>query len=148
MKFILSRYNHDMSWMSKYPDAEFVIYDRSDVPMGGSIVVPNLGTDIYDKFTYIIDNYDDLPDVAIYSKANIFKYITEEEFNLVKDNKTFTPLLTQHHVTTMPIAYYEDDLYHEINNYWYLTPHPAKYADEIRKYFKMDDREYNAFAPR
>ena len=93
-----------MEWIKDYPDAEFVVYDRSEVPMAGAIKMPNIGSDLYDKFTYIIDNYDNLPDVAIYSKANIFKYITKKEFDLLKDNKTFTPLLTQTHKTKMPVA--------------------------------------------
>lgn len=147
MKFILSRFNHDMSWMKDYPDAEFVIYDRSEKPMQGSIVVPNIGSDIYDKFTYIIDNYDNLPDVAIYSKANIFKYITKEEFDKVKDNKGFTPLLTQYHKTYLPICYYEDGLYNELNNRWYLEAHLAKRADELFELLGTSAQEYLAFAP-
>lgn len=136
-----------MAWMKDYPEAEFIIYDRSEVPMSSAIQVKNIGSDIYDKFTFIIDNYDNLPDVAIYSKANIFKYISKEEFDLVKDNKTFTPLLTQNHKTHLPVAYYEDGMYHEINNYFYLIPHPARHAREIKDLFDMDEREYNAFAP-
>lgn len=136
-----------MGWMKDYSDAEFIIYDRSEVPMQDSIVMPNIGSDIYDKFTYIIDNYENLPDVAIYSKANIFKYITKEEFDKVKDNKIFTPLLTQHHKTDLPISFYEDGMYNEINNYWYLIPHPAKHGGQIKDMFKMNAREYNTFAP-
>ena len=92
MKYILSRYNHDAGWV-KYYTKDPIIYDRSEEPMEGSIVVPNIGTDIYDKFTYIIDNYDNLPEVMCLTKANLFKYITQTEFDEVKDNKKFTPLL-------------------------------------------------------
>lgn len=151
MKFILSRYEHDMSWMKDYP-GEYVIYDRSKEPMEGSIPVPNIGSDIYDKFTYIIDNYDNLPDVAIYSKANLFKYITKEEFDLVKDNKTFTPLLTKNHKVYAnddgPVCFYDNQgMFNEVNNFWYLYPHPAKFAPPIVDFFKMKERLYNAFAP-
>src|SRR3990167_2184405 len=130
MKWILSRYNHDIGYLKDYTD-DYVIYDRSPEPVEGSIVVPNIGTDWYDKFTYIIDNYDNLPDVAVYTKANIFKYITPEEFELIKDNTTFTTILTQHHKTYEPICRYKNGMYEEINNYWYLGAHPAKYAEEI-----------------
>lgn len=128
-------------------DAEYFIYDRSEVPMEGANVVPNIGSDILDKFSYIIDHYDNLPDVAIYSKANIFNYISKEEFDKVKDNKTFTPLLTQNHKTYLPVCYYEDGMYNEINDYWYLSAHPAKHAEEIIDIFKMKDRYYNTFSP-
>lgn len=147
MKFIISRYNHDMEWLKDYPDAEVIIYDRSEVPMEGAIKTPNIGSDIYDKFTYIIDNYDNLPDVAIYTKANLFKYISKEEFDAVKDNKTFTPLLTQKHKTYMPVCYYEDGIYWETNNKWFLIQHPARKAKELMELLGLTDMEYLPFAP-
>ena len=146
MKYVLSRFNHNIDWLSNYT-TDFVIYDRSDTPLKNSIIVPNIGSDIYDKFTYIIDNYDNLPEIAVYTKANLFKYITPQEFDLVKDNKVFTPLLTQNHKTYMPVCYYQEGMYHEINNYFYLGVHPARYANEIKYIFQMEKRTYNAFAP-
>ena len=146
--YIISRYNHDIDWIKEYTDNP-IIYDRSERPIDNAIVVPNLGTDISDKFKFIIDNYDNLPDVAIYTKANLFKYITKEEFNKVKDNKTFTPLLTQGHKTYMPVCYYKDGLYYEINNFWYLNelPHRKDKVEELKDMLGMRDREYNGFAP-
>lgn len=146
--WVISRYNHDVSYLAEYTN-DFIMYDRSETPFNDPrvIKVPNIGTDIYDKFTFIIDNYDNLPDVAIYTKANIYKYISKEEFDAIKDNKTFTPILTQYHKTYMPVCYYEDGLYWERNDYWYLNTYPAKFADEIIHFFKMNEREYNAFAP-
>ncbi len=135
MKYILSRFNHDLDWLSRYTD-DAVLYDRSDNGTGyslegvKSISVPNLGSDISDKFKFIIDNYDNLPDVAVYAKANLFQYISREEFELIKDNKVFTPILTQNHKTREGVCYYKDKMYYEINNYWYLIPHPAKYKKE------------------
>lgn len=145
MFYVISRYNNDLSWI---PDgSDFVLYDRSDIPLIGANVVPNRGSDIHDKFSFIIDNYDNLPDVAIYTKGNLLKYITPEEFELVKDNREFTPLLTQHHETDGIVNYYENGMYYEINNYFYLHPHPAKYAREIIDHFRMYRRDYNGFAP-
>jgi len=146
MKWIISRYNHDLSYLKDYTD-DYVIYDRSEKPLKDSIKVANVGSDIYDKFTFIIDNYEKLPEVAIYTKANLFKYITPQEFDLVKDTTEFTPLLTQNHKTYMPVCYYQEGMYHEINNYFYLGVHPARYANEIKYIFQMEKRTYNAFAP-
>lgn len=149
MKYIISRYNHDLSWLKEYSD-DFVIYDRSETPLPGSIVVPNIGSDIYDKFTYIIDNYDNLPDVAVYTKANIFKYISKEEFDLIKDNKTFTPILTQHHKEKEGVCFYQDGIYYEIGNFWYLGAHPPKSMEtayELARLLGIYDMEYIPFAP-
>ena len=151
MKYVVSRFNHDISWLGGYTD-DVVLYDRSEIPAEGAIVVPNIGSDLFDKFTFIIDNYDNLPEVAVYTKANLWKYITEEEFEEVKDNKTFTPLLTMKHHTYsdekgVVCFYSKDGMYNERNDYFYLKPHPAKYAKEIIDIFGMDKRQYNAFAP-
>lgn len=159
MRYIISRYNHDLSWLRDYTN-DAIIYDRSDNQTGylfldsniKTIIVPNLGSDIADKFKFIIDNYENLPEVAVYTKANIFKYIKREEFDKVKDNKVFTPLLTQTHRTYndangQSVCYYKDGMYYEVNNYWFLIGHPPKYAKEINEFFKMDERDYNCFAP-
>lgn len=146
MKWVLSRFNHDISYLKDYTN-DYVLYDRSEKPMEGAIIVLNRGSDIYDKFTYIIDNYDNLPDIAVYTKANIFKYITKEEFEKIKDTKEFTPILTQNHKTYLPVCWYENGLYAERNDYWYLNVHPAKYEREIKEIFDMNKREYNLFAP-
>lgn len=153
MKYIISRYNQDVEWVKEYSD-DVVLYDRSDMPISPlppyikeSTIVPNIGSDLYDKFTYIIDNYDNLPDVAVYTKANLFKYISKEEFDKLCNNTTFTPLLTQNHKTYMPVCYYQNGLYHEINNRWYLGAHPAKEADKLFRILGLEDKEDLAFAP-
>jgi len=153
MKWIISRYNHDLSYLPEYTN-DYVIYDRSPDPLPNSIIVPNVGTDIYDKFTYIIDNYDNLPDVAVYTKANIFKYITKEEFDLIKDNKTFTPILTQGHKVynngNTPVCFYKDGMYFEINNGWYLNSHPPRTqytVNELSNLLGIADMMYVPFAP-
>lgn len=152
MKYVISKYNHDLSWLPDYTN-DCIIYDRSDEPISNSIVVPNIGTDIFDKFTYIIDNYHNLPDVAVYTKANLFKYITKEEFDKVKDNKTFTPLLTQHHKTYADskgiVCFYSDEMYYERNDYWYLGQHLIKGPEsvELINLLKLGPLAYIPFAP-
>lgn len=149
MRFILSRYNHDMTWIKDYP-GEYTIYDRSEEPMKGAIIVPNIGSDWYDKLTFIVDNYNNLPDVAIYAKANIFQYITKKEFDKVKDNKTFTPLLTMNHQEKEGVCFYKNGLYYEVNNFWYLIPHPAKsmgHAVELVNLLGIAELGYVPFAP-
>lgn len=149
MKYILSRYNHDISWLEDYTD-DFVIYDRSLKPIPGSIIVPNIGSDIYDKFTYIIDNYDTLPEVAVYTKANIFKYINKSEFNRIKNNRYFTPILTKTHKEKNNFSFYMGGMYYELNNYWYLNihkPKSMKAVGELTKILGIHQLAYVPFAP-
>ena len=177
MKYVVSRYNHDITWLASYT-SDAIIYDRSPEPIKGSIVVPNIGSDIYDKLSFIIDNYDNLPEVALYTKANIYKYITQEEFHHIKDNQTFTPILSKQHPETMcdmklckqlgvavkPFSFYDEGMYYELNYPAYLATHPVKNQIDIMnndintvmKWFlnlrimkdlKLDKLEYIPFAP-
>lgn len=147
MKFVISRYNNDLDWVKKYT-SDYVVYDRSDDPLDYAIKVPNIGSDIYDKFTFIIDNYDNLPDIAVYTKGNLFKYITPEEFEAKLKEGGFQPLLTQNHKTELPISYYDGGMYHEINNRWYLNhcPH-TKDIDKLMNLLGIRDLFHIPFAP-
>src|SRR3990167_6427724 len=147
MKYIISRYGQNIDWVTDYTD-DYVLYDRSPTPLKGAIVVPNIGSDLLDKFNYIVDNYDNLPEVAVYTKANIFKFISKQEFDKIKDNKIFTPLLTMNHRTYMPICFYQDDIYWEINNLWYLGVHRVKDDPmELMSFLGISNMKYLPFAP-
>lgn len=148
MKYVISNYNNDLSWITQYT-SDYVIYNQGEpIADKNAIQVEHIGTDIYDKLSFIIDNYHNLPEVVCMVKGNFLtRFITPEEFEKIKDNQVFTPILTQHHKVYEPICRYKDGLYEEINNYWYLSSHPANYPREIIQLFNMDKREYNQFAP-
>ena len=160
---MVSRWNNqDVSWISLYAPS-MILYDRSDDPIPGSIIVPNLGTDISDKLHFIISNYNNLPPVSVYTKANLWKYISQPEFDRVKNNQSFTPLLTMNHKetkfdgteeyikrhgTNKDISYYKDGIYWEINNYFYLNSHPCKFDPrEVAAFTGIDKLEYVPMAP-
>ena len=152
INFVVSRYNQDTNWVGQYAPS-MILYDRSDNPVPGSNIVPNLGTDISDKLHFIITNYNNLPPVAVYTKANLWKYISQPEFDKVKNNQSFTPLLTMNHRTYKDdqgkdVCFYKDGIYWEINNMWYLNSHPIKYdPKEIQVLMGIDKMEYVPFAP-
>lgn len=163
INFIVSKWNNqDTSWVGAYAPS-MILYDRSDNPQPGSIIVPNLGSDLADKFHFIITNYNNLPPVAVYTKANLFKYISQSEFDKVKNNSWFTPLLTmnhkeikfdgtqeyiQRHGTDKDVSFYKDGIYYELNNRWYLNEHPCKHdPKEVMAVLGIDKLEYVPFAP-
>ena len=154
---MVSNYNADISWILEYTD-NYIIYDRSTTDewikpfeQKKVIKVPNIGWDIYDKFTYIIDNYDNLPKTMILTKGNIFKYITREEFDKICNNTAFTPIFTKYHRTYLPTCFYGDDgMYNEINNSWYLRIFPTKYFKSYNQFIKplgLEIPKYLKFAP-
>ena len=154
---MVSNYNADISWILDYTN-DYIIYDRSDTdewikPFDPKkvIKVPNIGWDIYDKLTYIIENYDNLPDIVLLTKGNLFKYISREEFDTVCNNEIFTLLLTKNHTTKRPVSFYDENgIFNEINNSWYLKHFPAKYFNSFNEFlrgFPLKPPRYLAFAP-
>ena len=158
MKYVLVGYNQDFSWIKDYTD-DFLVYDRSetddfikDLPPEKVIKTPNLGNADFDKLCYLLDNYDNLPEVFLWGKTNLFKYITKEEFDLVKDNKEFTPLLTQNHKVSSdnlgPVSYYSGGIYHERNPLLYSDD--FKYCKDYPEFaymFQLPNPYYIPFAP-
>lgn len=156
MKYVLVNYNFTPNWVK---DEDHLIYDRSDskewlkdFDQSKIIYTPNVGQVDFDKLTYLIDNYDNLPEVFLWGKTNLFKYISEEEFDLVKDNKVFTPLLTQNHVPVNdhlgPCSYYSGGMYYErssllyMSNWKYFKSYP-----EFAHAFHVPCEYYTPFAP-
>lgn len=149
MKYVLTHYQGDWTWVKEYTE-DFLIYNRSEEEIPGSITRKNVGDADFDRLSYIIDNYYALPDVFLLAKSNLFKYISKEEFELVKDNQEFTPLLTQNHHTYEPICRYDNGMYEEINNSWYLASVPSLYFNSYGQFahnFRLPSPDYLKFAP-
>lgn len=156
MLYILVNFNSDPTWVKEYTN-EYFIYDRSDDGRGWDISNDhmikreNVGHCDYDKLSYIVDNYYDLPEVFYLGKVNLWKSISKEEFDKVKDSKDFTPLLTKNHKTYMPVCFYDENgMYNEINNSWYLSSYPSKYFKDYGEFaqsFGLPNPEYLSFAP-
>ena len=167
-KWVVSNYNWDISWLLDYTD-DYVVFDRSDSDAGFRNLdkskvtkVENIGWDIYDKFNYLVENYDNLPETIILIKGNLFEYMPRTEFDKVKDNQFFTPLLSQEHKTYdrvdinkhqwNRICFYENGMYNEINDRWYLKKCPAKRKMEYDAYWHgiepdYQSQPYKQFAP-
>ena len=153
MKWIAVNYNFTPNWLKKY---DYLMYNRSDSPEYTEkfenkriINTKNIGNADYDRLTYLIDFYDKLPEVFILCKSNLFKYITEKEFNKVKKNKVFTPLLTQNHKVYEPICRYNNGIYEELNNSWYAPQFERKFEtyNDWAIYMGLPTPQYLQFAP-
>lgn len=141
---VLVNYNFtpDKEWIGD----DYLIYDRSDDGIDHLkdfdpdkiIKTENVGQVDYDKLCYLIDNYDTLPDVFLWGKTNLFKYITPEEYEQVKNNTSFTPLLTKGHRTYSDnngqVCYYSGDIYWERNDNFYFNQFSSKYVSSFNRW--------------
>ncbi len=160
MKKILINYNFtpEKDWIGD----DYLIYDRSDDGIDHLedfdskkiIKTENVGQVDYDKLNYLVDNYDNLPEVFLWGKTNLFKYIEREEYEKVKDNTEFTPLLSKNHKTYSDaiglMSYYSGGIYHERNNMQYFETFGYKYFRiyaEFARAFMLPNPFYVPFAP-
>ena len=169
MKAILINHNFTPNWLSEY-DFDYLIYDRSDsteylkdFPQDRIIYTKNIGNVDWDRLSYLVDNYDNLPEVFLWSKSNLFKYISKPEFDEVKNNKYFTPLLTSNHKeilydgteeyvkrhgTFKDVSFYQGGMYYELNNSWYIdTSRRFQSYEDFARHFGLPNPEYLPFAP-
>jgi len=158
---VVSSYDNDLAWVPRRT-RDYLIYDRSDgvippytVDQAKIVKSPNVGYNLYDYFTFVIDHYDELPERTLFAKGNVFpRHCTEYFFDTISNREELTPIIDRGlHAPRRPVSYFaEDGLYHEINNSWYLDEHPVKYFYDYNEFlaFCYEDAEfpeYVAFAP-
>lgn len=117
MKAILVNYCFDPVWLKDYPNLEATLYDRSDdgverdlLQYGAVYKTQNIGDVDYDKLGYLIEHYDNLPEIFLWGKSNLLKYVPKEELDAALTKNEFAPLLRKDH------RIYADD-FGEVNKY-------------------------------
>lgn len=162
MRALFVNYNYAPTWLLT-SDLDYHILDRSDsaeylkgFPPDRITYTKNIGNVDYDKLLWLVDNYDNLPPVFVWAKSNLFKYISLQEWEELRYNDSFTPLLTQFHTCYTDeqgwVNYYENEIYHERNNSWYLnTEHRPRYIETFNDWAKIhglpQNLHYLPFAP-
>ncbi len=145
----ISHFSGDIEWLSRYKN-RCIVYDRSDSELSVSknylINIqrsPNVGYNLYDMFTFIIDNYHNLQDVTTFCKSNIVpRHMGIDKFEKMMNNSYFTPLFdTSLHKPHMPVCMFSSDgCWSEINNGGVLIDvniHPAKYFTVYNELLKF-----------
>lgn len=163
MKALLVNYNFTPSWILE-SGLDYYLIDRSDskdylkdFPQERVRYDGNIGQVDYPKLMFLAENYDHLPDYFLWGKSNLFKSITEEEWEKVKNNTEFTPLLTKNHKVSseedgVPINDYLGDIYRErigiIDSYHNVLPwrHFKTYT-EFCKHFGFTVPDMVPFPP-
>ena len=143
---VVSSFNNDLNWINSRTDNYF-IYERgsqdcSDYGLNAlkCFKSPNVGYNIYDYLTYIIDNYYELPSCLLFVKGNIFpRHISEEYFDKISNINIFMPIIDQiRHKTSWPMSVIiNDTTFLELNTNWYLNHHPVKYFHSFNDFLSF-----------
>jgi hypothetical protein len=146
--FIITDYNHlpqdlSQSWIPKYAK-NFLIYDRANRWEENDNIKKqiNVGENIYDMFDFIVNNYENLPDIMIFVKADVIpRHCGEDKFKEIIKNKIFTPIenycRTVSAYTPGAYAYVDEnggymESSNEVN--YVLTIHPCKYLSSYQHF--------------
>lgn len=157
---VVSSFNNDVSWVPLRTN-NYVIYNRGTTPISYKIdktkviTTPNIGYNLYDYFTFIIDNYDHLPERTIFTKGNVFpRHATESYFDQVSNSDIFRPIEDPSmHEPKRPSAFFSSGgEYHEINNSWYMKEYSKRYFSDYNDFLKFCFKnpilpKYVRFAP-
>lgn len=82
-KYVIARFNEDVSWLETLPANEVVIYNKGELLNNAYFAnnirnVPNIGRDSHTHLYYITANYNNLPDIIIFSQGYIIDHIPEQ----------------------------------------------------------------------
>jgi hypothetical protein len=134
---VISNYNNDLSWIPEYTDRYIIYNKKSDsVPIPKTIDPKKVintsinGYNSHSYFSYIIDNYDNLPDCVIFAKGWTFpRHIRKENFDKIMNNNIFTLIQDwETYDAIFPVSFISaDGGLCEINSSWYLKKWKNKY---------------------
>jgi len=181
-KLIVSSYFNNLDWLIDI-EIDHIIYDKTFAggfidaegttkasPSKAKELYPSLnivdgeynGYNISDYMTFIIDNYDNLPDICIFAKGNTFpRHVSSKKFYELIQNNYFTPIedFKEHDpngdgITDGTAVISCDGGWMELNDSWYLKQHkhPVKYFNAYNHFLKYVYKDpvlpkYVRFAP-
>ena len=69
---IIAHYNENLEWTKNLPPDNVIIYSKGNKPdvQFKIITLPNVGQEAHTYLTYIIDNYDSLPDIIFFQQGS------------------------------------------------------------------------------
>lgn len=160
MKAVLVNYNYSPDWLKDY-DFDVSMYDRSDdgvdrnlTQHGAVYNTKNWGDVDYDKLSYLVENYDTMPEIFLWGKTNLFKFVDEDYLKKALHNNVFSPLLKLDHKTYDDqfgtVCKYRGEMYYERADSWFFnatTPKYFKTWQEWCLHFGLPQEQFIPFAP-
>jgi hypothetical protein len=78
-KIVVARYNEDINWLKKQM-SNCIIYNKGKkLNIQNEIMLPNIGRESHTYLNYIIENYKKLPDIVIFTQANISDHVKDPD---------------------------------------------------------------------
>lgn len=114
---VISHYNESLDWINDYDFSNFnvKIYTKGgkDIHIDNCecIHLPNVGRESHTYMKYIVDNYDSLPDVTMFTAASFRKHrVRVYKFNMVYANHMQSKMLGYYGFTQKSYEHYDFEL--------------------------------------
>ncbi len=147
---LVCSFNHDLSWLPRYTE-NYMVFERG---LGSGIPpqldrekirqVSNNGSNFADYFTYIIENYESLPEVVFLIKGNVFpRHVRQHVFDTYTNKREPCSIIDRKkHRTNFPLDFFgKDGMYRELNTDWYVhTGVPWKHFQSLDSLLSHFDR--------
>jgi len=104
-KIIVSRYNENIEWLEKEYE-NCIIYNKG-IPLNinNEIILNNVGKESETYLNYIIKNYNNLPDVIVFTQARISDHRGSDDINYLINLKNEALINDKSNVTTIHSQY-------------------------------------------
>jgi len=82
-KIVVERYKENIEWLSPLMN-QCIIYNKGDkLDLPNEIMLDNVGREAETYLHYIIDNYDKLPDIVVFTQGNISDHRGSNDINIL-----------------------------------------------------------------
>jgi hypothetical protein len=140
--YCISHYDGEIGWLNNYSKNNHIVYCKGPITpsISNTKRVENTGYNISSYLDFIVNNYDNLPDIIVFCKNNIFeRHILEDKFKILIQRKVFTcredeRFWSQLSFPTSSIL--NDGGYIEFNNSWYSNKYKFKYFCNYNEFYK------------
>lgn len=130
---VVAKYDEDISWTKKYRNVK--VYDK----LKGDL--PNIGRESHTYLTYIVENYNRLPEVVFFTQGHIFdhgyEYIDFVNLGENKFSQNYKTLDSNHYFYSTSLGWDTDHIYDYRNNNLFPKDELG-YRNWFKKYVDVD----------
>ena len=101
IRLVVAKYREDLTWLNQIVNhgLDVIIYDKSDISLNKSndyvkvsdnyFKLPNIGREAHTYIKHIVENYDDLYDVEVFSQGGVYDHVPDfwNKVEILKYNK-------------------------------------------------------------
>jgi hypothetical protein len=152
-RFVVARYNENIDWLNDVSDNTIILNKGEPLNIRNEIILKNVGRESESYLQYIIMNYENLPDIVVFTQANISDHRGENNYIhlliMLKEAHQYgksIPIITHESYSNNEVWWDPEFNYHNIDflyqfdvNLGINNPMLKKYYDENIKWYLQEN---------